>query len=302
MMKKISYCFLFMLIFSGYAQKKKLPVVSKAEELKTVKGKQIIWQKDGAKMISIPTGSYMMGDPKPKPTFIGNDELAHRVELDGFYMDSYEVTVGQYKQFVNQSGYNYNRWNQVARYSPGDDYPMILVTWNDATAYANWAGKRLPTEAEWEYAARGGFEGRRYPWGDKEPDGSQCNYADKNTIDLEYDWADMDVDDGYAMLAPVGSFPPNSYGLYDMAGNVSEWCQDWYDSNYYNVSPAKNPPGPTSSPQGWRVMRGGSWESDSYYLRVDSRNFNSPNEWMTRFGFRCVSGLNKNTGIDHEKD
>jgi formylglycine-generating enzyme required for sulfatase activity len=164
----------------------------------------------------------------------------HTVELDVFYMDKAEVRVGQFKQLVNEAGYSYNKWNDVDKYSPGDRYPMIYVSWNDAVAYAKWVGKRLPTEAEWEYAARGGLAGKRYPWGDE----------------ISHDNANYDGTDGqskWSKCAPVGSFAPNGYGLYDMAGNVWEWTADWYAKDYYQNSSAKNPLGPgleTPAPAG----------------------------------------------------
>ena len=125
---------------------------------------EITWQKDGKEMVLIPSGSFEMGDHHDNMS----NAPVHRVELDAFYMDVHEVTVGQFREFVNQSGYKYDgNWDNVAKYSPDDEYPMIYVSWNDARAYAKWAGKRLPTEAEWEYAARGGLVGKRYPGGDE---------------------------------------------------------------------------------------------------------------------------------------
>ena len=161
---------------------------------------------------------------------------------------------------------------------------MIFVDVNEAVAYCRWAGKRLPTEAEWEYAARGELVGKRYPWGNEKPDGSQCNFADKNA---SADWANAEVDDGYATCSAVGSYPANGYGLYDMAGNVYEWCADWWDPDYYSQSPAKNPAGPDTGSS--RLLRGGAWRNGARALRVANRLYDFPNNRDVNRGFRCVS-------------
>ena len=181
--------------------------------------KKITWEKDGSKMVLIPGGSFQMGDHLDK---MSNALPVHKVKLDGFYMDSHQITVGQFKRFLKESGYKpeavkggweINRfWNEVEKDSPADKHPVIYVSWNDATAYAKWAGKRLPTEAEWEYAARGGRVGKRYPWGDDEK--VVRDYANYKRTGGRDKWD---------RTAPVGSFKPNGYSLYDMAGNVWEW-------------------------------------------------------------------------------
>ena len=240
--------------------------------------RRIIWEKDGAKMVLIPAGSFEMGDHLDNWS---NALPVHTVELNAFYMGKYEVTVGQYKQFVSATGHrSLSDW--ISNYSPTDNHPVVGVSWNDATAYAQWAGKRLPTEAEWEYAARGGLSGKRYPWGDK------LTHDDAN------DWG-TGCKDKWEYCPPVGSFGSNGYGLYDMAGNTWEWCADWYHGNYYSNSPTKDPLGPDKGQFDWggpcRVLRGGSWNISTTNGRVAGRDFNIPSNMYFTYGFRCVSGL-----------
>ena len=244
---------------------------------------RITWEKDGAEMAFIPAGFFEMGSGDGRD----NEKPVHMVELEAFYMDVNEVTVGQFKRFAEESGYAYDRWNSVAKYSPTDGHPMIYVSWDDATAYTQWASKRLPTEAEWEYVARGGLDGKRYPWGDDESVArDHANYSGTGGKDQ---W-EGPPNGG---TAPVGSFDSNGYGLYDVVGNVWEWCSDWYGENYYTNSPLKNPKGPKGPDTGqfW-VLRGGAWNNLTKHLRAAYRLNNYPTTRRYDSGFRCVSGLN----------
>ncbi|HIA67965.1 TPA: formylglycine-generating enzyme family protein, partial [Candidatus Poribacteria bacterium] len=228
--------------------------------------------KDNAKMALIPAGSFEMGDHLDNMA----DALPlHTVELDAFYMDIHEVTVRKFKEFVRETGYEYDRWDDVAKYSPTNEHPVIYVTWDDATAYAKWVGKRLPTEAEWEFAARGGLIGKEFSWGDDES--AARDYAN---------YGDTKGKDKWHGCAPVGSLKPNEYGLYDMAGNAWEWCADWYGQ--YSRSPSRNPQGPSTGDS--RVLRGGYWGSITNSLRVAYRNGLNPADTAFNLGFRCVSG------------
>ena len=246
-------------------------------------------------MVLIPAGEFQMGSTDSQGD---SDELpVHTVYLDAFYMDIFEVTIGQYKEFIRSTGHK-PLANQVLNLSPTDWHPVVGVSWYDAMAYATWAGKRLPTEAEWEKAARGGLAGKKYPWGDAPPDGTQCNFADMLAAHLE--WANLDADDGYAQSAPVGEYPPNGYGLYDMGGNVREWCLDAWDADFYANSSRQNPFAGGSledvvsnfkTVTTERVTRGGSWWTPPDFLRVAFRNESRPSAAYINNGFRCVKDI-----------
>ncbi len=247
----------------------------------------------------IPAGAFQMGST----TGDVDEAPVHTVELDAFYMDQHEVTNAEYQVFVGATGHpdprgiGYTAVYELLKqsYEPWDDpdfnhpnQPVTTVTWFDATAYCEWAGKRLPTEAEWEKAARGGLEGARYPWGDAEPNHTSANFADSQT---EFEWRSADVNDGYLFTAPVGTFPPNGYGLYDMAGNVWEWCADWYSPTYYRdrqdiESPLRNPEGPDTGER--RVLRGGTWYRAVHTIRNAERISDYPDSSLNVVGFRCA--------------
>jgi len=306
-------------------------------------------------MVWIPGGDFMMGtnDEQAWP----DEKPAHRVRIDGFWMDKTEVTNAQFRKFVEATGYvttaerkpdweemkkqlppgtqkpppgklvpgslvfhltadpvplqgvpQWWAWTPGANWrhpeGPGSDlkdrenHPVVQVSWDDATAYVKWAGKRLPTEAEWERAARGGLKSKRYVWGEETPTDTiihgnlwQGKFPYKNT-----------ATDGYVRTAPVGLFEPNGFGLHDMAGNVWEWCSDWYHRDLYrsrDEGTVANPGGPKKSfdprrpfaPQ--RSHRGGSFLcSDSYCSRYrpSARQGCTPDTGMSHVGFRCVKG------------
>ena len=306
-----------------------------------------------AGMVAIPPGEFVMGTAGDTPQ--RNETPAHRVRVDGFYLDATEVTNGQFRAFADATGYkttaekvpsweelkkqvppgtpeppagtlvpgslvfvppaervaldnvtNWWQWVPGANWrhpegagsdlSGRDDHPVVHVSWDDASAYAQWAGKRLPTEAEWEYAARGGLSGKRFMWGDAAPgetDGGQANiwqgtFPNANT-----------KADGYERTAPVRSYPPNGYGLYDMAGNAWEWCHDWYRADAYSGAPelSANPAGPKDF---WdpaeplvpkRVTRGGSFLCHVTYCesyRPAARRGTSSDSGLSHLGFRCA--------------
>jgi formylglycine-generating enzyme required for sulfatase activity len=255
----------------------------------TLDNGEFLWKKDSSVMVRIPAGAFTMGsndgDADEKPV--------HQPYVSEFFVDKYEVTNRQYKQFCDATGRTPPSDPDFAGmpnyFTSCPDYPVVNVSWEDASAYARWAGKRLPTEAEWEKAARGS-DGRKYPWGNGAPGSSRNgNFADEAAKRKYSNWSIVEgYDDGYVYTAPVGSFPSGAspYGCMDMAGNVWEWCNDWYSDKYYQSSANNDPQGPSSGSD--RVVRGGCWYYSAGCLRCAGRYFWVPASRDDFIGFRCA--------------
>jgi len=233
-------------------------------------------------MVYVPAGSFLMGSAEDDPEALDDEFPQHEVSLDTFWIDRTEVTNAQYGLCVRGGDCEISPYADVTILN-GIDYPVVGVTWYDAEAYCEWAGGRLPTEAEWEYAARGS-EARRFPWGDV-LDGEIFNFCDANCVS---DPADAAYDDGYAQTAPVGSYPAGAswVGALDMAGNVWEWVWDWYDSDYYTDTPIENPAGPAEGDS--KVWRGGGFSHYSQDARSARRWGIHPGNPTLPVGIRCA--------------
>jgi formylglycine-generating enzyme required for sulfatase activity len=260
---------------------------------------QTIRGTDSKEMELVPEGWFEMGStaaeidaayrlgkeyyPDTKKEWFEREGPVHRVWVDGFYMDRYEVTVGEYEAFRRATKHRaLPEW--VSQYAPGNRHPVVGVSWDDATAYCRWAGKQLPTEAQWEKAARE-TDRRRHPWGNEPPDGTWVNYCDGK---CDLDWKDTRANDGYQYTAQVGSFEKgvSPYGIYDLAGNVWEWVQDWYAADYYTRSPQRNPVNEAEAQ--YHVLRGGSWLNVPARVRAADRGRKAPGSRGSDVGFRCV--------------
>jgi formylglycine-generating enzyme required for sulfatase activity len=276
-------------------------------------------------MVRIPAGEFTMGNPRTDGYPTDGETPTHTVRNRDLLIDRTAVTNRAFEAFVRETGFVTESeqfgwsfvfagllpedfpdtravvsapwWRQVydadwrrpegPHSSIADrlDHPVVHVSWNDASAYAAWAGKRLPTEAEWERAARGGLDGFAYPWGaEREPAGEHRMNVFQGRFPGENTGAD-----GYLGTAPADAFPPNGLGLHQMTGNVWEWCADWFDAGYYRVSPVDDPRGPAAGTN--RVQRGGSYLCHDSYCRryrVDARSSNTPDSAAGNVGFRCV--------------
>jgi formylglycine-generating enzyme required for sulfatase activity len=251
-----------------------LPAVVKAGTVRVNK-------KDGQKYVWIPPGDFTMGCVPNDSACGAFAKPSHRVTISaGFWMAQTSTTVAAYKLSVSEMP-------KAPKFNPDwtlTDHPMIEVNWDDATAYCTRAGGRLPTEAEWEYAARGGVADTLFPWGnDASHDfanfGEGTNGADERGSILGKDqWMNT---------SPVASFAPNGFHLYDMIGNVSQWCSDWFSPSYYGSSPEKDPRGPETGTL--RIARGSSWKSPPRFTHTSIRGSRKPDERGLTTGFRCVA-------------
>lgn len=255
-------------------------------------------------VVSIPSGTFVMGDSSG----LFDQQPGHNVTLNEFFISPYAVTNADYKIFCDMSGYSYppeggNNQPPAGYFLNYPDYPVVEVSWYDAVKYCNWLsekrgysacydttnwsynptknGYHLPSEAQWERASRGNLDKKKYPWGDEDA-GTRCNYQSYQGL-LVDEMANFS--NGRGTLA-VGKFQPNGFALYDMAGNVLEWCNDWYQEDYYSESPSENPPGPNSGSE--RLIRGGAWNRSETYLQCAFRDKKSPATKRSDIGFRIV--------------
>jgi formylglycine-generating enzyme required for sulfatase activity len=227
-----------------------------------------------AGMVLVPAGEFWMGRTHTASLEQAiilerdrrDDQPAHKIFIDAFYLDAHEVTSADYARFVAATGAARPwHWPEGIPAKGEERWPVTNVNWAEADAYCRWAGKRLPTEAEWERAARGGLDRKRYPWGDEGGRGrAHTGSPTGPTV--------------------VGSFAANGYGVYDMAGNVWEWTSDWYERDYYAVSAARNPTGPSGG--SYRVIRGGGWSEGAQMSAF--RNYADPEMRTLIIGFRCA--------------
>ena len=235
---------------------------------------------DGMVQVHVPAGVFLMGSAESDADAWGHKSPQHEVYLDAFWIDRTEVTNGMYARCVDAGACQppivisgLGSWTRSSYYGNASytDYPVIYVDWHQAEAYCAWTGRRLPTEAEWEKAARG-VDGRSYPWGE----GIDCARAN---------FTGCEGDTTRAGSYPAGASP---YGALDMAGNVWEWVEDWYGSDYYTQSPRENPAGPSSGET--RVSRGGAWDYIPEFLRAAARLESDPTSYLFDLGFRCARG------------
>jgi formylglycine-generating enzyme required for sulfatase activity len=268
-------------------------------------------------MMFVPSGEFTMGYQEIIQSNEQNkkmQQIAHVVSLDNYWIDKTEITNDMFAKFVNATNYvteveNFGSgyvampivyWQKVDGASwkhprgPNTDlinlgnHPVVQVTWKDASEYCKWAGRRLPTEAEWEKAARGD-DMRKYPWGNNDWTGEQANMTDNNFYEyIQFKEMTSDKNDGYSFSAPIGSYPKGAspYGILDMAGNVWEWVSDWYGEGYYLSAPKHNPLGPSTGEV--HIIRGMSWDID-YGEAAINRQINFPDGRSASLGFRCAS-------------
>jgi len=261
-------------------------------------------------MVLIPAGEFLMGSPAGSDG-LPDEQPQRSIFVSSVFIDRHEVTNEEYHAFVLAANYrmpeNNNPastlWSNQAPMPGIERHPVVNVSWTDAVAYCHWNGKRLPTEAEWEKAARG-TDGRRYPWGNQWDIqlANSASYWAGRTIEFDSgaDWEAFWVKgegarvakekglNGEVLTMPVGSFPAavSPYGLVDMAGNVAEWVQDWYDPNYYRSAPVTNPAGPARG--AIKSMRGGSWLKPAVSLRTSDRDWGTMDSRPSGTGFRCA--------------